>query len=98
MKTFNEKCYDLLKKIPSGKVTTYQQIARELGSNASRAVGTAMKKNTNGPVVPCHRVIKSNGEVGFFNGGEDLKYELLRSEGIEIINGKIDLEKYLFKF
>lgn len=98
MKNFNEKCYEILKKVPKGRVTTYKEIARALKSKAYRAVGNAMNKNPYAPVVPCHRVVNSDGNIGGFASGTKNKIKMLKKEGIEIINNKIDLTKYLFKF
>lgn len=98
-KSFNEKCYSILVKVPKGKVTTYKEIARKLNSKAYRAVGNAMNKNPYAPKVPCHRVVKSNGEVGGFAFGVNKKIEMLKKEGVYIDkNNKIDLKEYLFKF
>ncbi|HNZ52422.1 MAG TPA: MGMT family protein [Candidatus Pacearchaeota archaeon] len=98
-KSFNEKCYSILVKVPKGKVTTYKEIARKLNSKAYRAVGNAMNKNPYAPKVPCHRVVKSNGEVGGFAFGVKKKIEMLKKEGVYIDkNNKIDLKEYLFKF
>ena len=97
MNLFYEKCYDVLRKVPKGKVTTYKEIARALNSKAYRAVGTAMNKNPYAPEVPCHRVVNSNGHVGGFASGTKNKIKLLKSEGVEVINGKVDLNKHLFK-
>ena len=80
-KSFNEKCYSILVKVPKGKVTTYKEIARKLNSKAYRAVGNAMNKNPYAPKVPCHRVVKSNGEVGGFAFGVKKKIEMLKKEG-----------------
>ena len=98
MESFYEKCYSTLKKVPKGKVTTYKAIAHELNSKAYRAVGTAMNKNPYSPQVPCHRVINSDGGVGKFAHGQKKKIEMLKREGIEIKNGKINLKRYEFKF
>lgn len=95
--SFYESCYKVLRKVPKGKITTYKEIARALNSKAYRAVGTAMNKNPYAPQVPCHRVINSNGELGGFASGLKDKIKLLKSEGIEIKNNKIDLNKYLYK-
>ena len=95
---FSQKCYNLLKKVPKGKVTTYKEIARALNSKAYRAVGTAMNKNPYAPEVPCHRVVKSNGRVGGFASGTKNKIKLLKKEGIEIKKERVDLNKYLYKF
>jgi methylated-DNA-[protein]-cysteine S-methyltransferase len=97
MSPFYESCYKVLKKVPKGEVTTYREIARALNSKAYRAVGSAMHNNPYAPVVPCHRCINSNGNVGgFFSGAKD-KIKLLKSEGVEVINNKIDLKKYFYR-
>ena len=99
MKTFNEKCYDKLRKVPRGKVTTYGELARAVGSTrAARAVGNAMNKNPYAPDVPCHRVVRSDGGVGGFASGTRKKIEMLRAEGVEIVGGRVDLSKFLHKF
>lgn len=95
--SFNEKCYSILVSVPKGKITTYKNIARAIGGKGYRAVGNAMNKNPYAPKVPCHRVVKSNGEIGGFAFGSKNKIEMLKKEGIEIVNEKVDLEKYLFK-
>ena len=98
-KSFNEKVWDACKKIPKGKVSTYGEIAKAIKNrDASRAVGNALNKNPFAPIVPCHRVIQSNGSIGGFAFGTNKKIAMLKNEGIEIKNGKIDLEKYLYKF
>ena len=97
--TFNQEVWNLCKEVPKGKVTTYKLIATKLKTKAYRAVGNALNKNPYAPVVPCHRVVKSNGEVGGFAKGTNKKIELLKKEGIKIKNNKIaDFEKVLFRF
>jgi len=97
--SFNEKCYELLKLIPEGKVTTYGEMARALNTRAWRAVGSAMAKNKNLFVIPCHRVVRSDGTVGQYALGSDKKSALLQDEGVEISNGKVkDLGRYMHKF
>ena len=97
--TFNDRCYALLKKVPAGKVTTYKDLAQALKSKAYRAVGNAMNKNPNAPIVPCHRVIKSDGGLGGYAYGPSKKLALLRKEGVNIKKDlKIDLDKYRFKW
>ena len=98
MKSFSERCYQILKKVPKGKVTTYREIARALRSKAYRAVGNAMNRNPHAPHVPCHRVVKSDGRVGGFASGTRKKISMLKREGIKIVKGKINLKKYLHKF
>jgi methylated-DNA-[protein]-cysteine S-methyltransferase len=95
---FNLRCHQLLNKIPSGRVVTYKQIAEKLGSHAYRAVGRAMNLNKNSLEFPCHRVVRSDGIVGGFNQGVGKKISLLRKEGTLVVNGKIDLIKYGWKF
>jgi len=99
MTSFNDRCYDILKKVPKGRVTTYKAIAEALGTKAYRAVGNAMKNNSNVITVPCHRVVNSDGSVGGYVNGTEKKIEILKSEGIEISNGKIvNLKRHLIIF
>lgn len=95
-----ERVYELIKTVPAGKVTTYKVVAEKLGTKAYRAVGQALKNNPYAPAVPCHRVVRSDGRIGGFMGkttGEEVakKIALLKSEGVEVIENKIDLNKYL---
>jgi methylated-DNA-[protein]-cysteine S-methyltransferase len=98
MPSFYEKCYAVLKKVPKGKVTTYREIAKALHSKAYQAVGSAMHNNPYSPIVPCHRVVNSNGDVGGFYSGTKAKIKMLKAEGVAVVNNKIDLKKHLFKF
>jgi len=96
---FSEKCYELLKQIPKGKVTSYKEIAKALNTKAYRAVGSAMKNNPNPVQVPCHRVVKADGSLGKYAYGEIKKMSLLKEEGIEVKDGKIvDFETILHRF
>jgi len=95
---FYEKCYAVLRKVPKGKVTTYREIAKALHSKAYRAVGSAMHNNPYAPQIPCHRVVNSNGDIGGFFSGTKVKIKLLKSEGVEVKDNKVDLKKYLYKF
>lgn len=91
-----EKTYSLLRQIPRGKVSTYGAIACALGDIlASRAVGRILHVNPYED-APCYRVIYSDGRIGGYAGGIEKKIDLLKKDGIEIKNGKIDLNKYLF--
>jgi len=97
--SFADKCYELLKLIPQGKVTTYAEMAKALKSRAWRAVGTAMAKNSRLVEIPCHRVVRSDGSIGEYALGPDRKSRLLSEEGVEIINGKVrNFDKYFHKF
>ncbi|MBI4983289.1 MGMT family protein [Candidatus Woesearchaeota archaeon] len=103
MTTF-KKIERIVSKIPKGKVTTYKEIGKELGSGqVYRAVGVALKKNPYAPLVPCHRVIKADGSIGGYKGktsGKAIKekIKLLRKEGIKVTNNKVDLKRYLLRF
>ncbi|MFP4567837.1 MAG: MGMT family protein [Candidatus Woesearchaeota archaeon] len=98
-KKFTTKCYELLMLIPLGRVTTYSEIAKKLETRAHRAVGRAMKENKNAPRVPCHRVVKSNGDVGEYNLGRAEKIKILTKEGIKIKDNKIlNFKEKLYKF
>ena len=94
---FSERVYNLCKKIPKGKVSTYKIIAKKLRTKAYRAVGNALNKNPY-KKVPCHRIISSTGHLYGFVLGLRKKAELLRKEDVKIKNNKVDLKKYLFKF
>jgi len=99
MKSFNEKCYAVLRKVPRGKVTTYGLIAKAVGNpRGARAVGNAMNKNPYAPSVACHRVVGSDGKMVGFASGTRKKIKMLRAEGVGVVDGKVDLDKYLFKF
>ena len=97
---FQDKVLKLTSMIPRGKITTYGEIARVL-STAPQAVGQALKNNPNPIVIPCHRVVKSDGTIGGFSmdGGIQKKIELLEKEGIRVVNNRIiNFEKVLFKY
>ncbi|GKT11177.1 MAG: methylated-DNA-[protein]-cysteine S-methyltransferase [Thiomicrorhabdus sp.] len=87
--SFNEQCYQLLLKIPKGRVTTYKAIAEALNCRAYQAVGNAMNQNPNPIKVPCHRVVNSDGRLGGFALGTDKKVELLLLEGVEIKDNRV---------
>ena len=96
---FHERCYKALVNVPKGKVTTYREIARHLGSKGYRAVGNAMNRNPHAPKVPCHRVVRSDGNLGGYAGGIKKKIDLLRKEGVAIEGRRVaNFNKYLYKF
>ncbi len=79
-------------KIPLGQVRTYKEIAVSVGRpHASRAVANALASNPFAPVIPCHRVIRSDGKIGGYSGkgGIKTKLSLLKKEGIKIRHGKV---------
>lgn len=85
--------------MPKGKVTTYSELAKAVGlKNGQRAIGRIMNKNPFPVIIPCHRVILSNGKIGGYAWGEEIKTNMLSKEGIEIKNGKIlDADK-IYRF
>ena len=99
MTRFQSDCYDALKKVPKGKVITYAGLARMIGRpNAHRAVGSAMNKNPYAPQVPCHRVVKSNGDLGGFATDIEVKIKRVQEEGVMVSDNKIvDFRSTLYK-
>ena len=81
---FQKAVYAATLKIPRGEVRSYRWIAEKSGHpKAYRAVGTAMNKNDYAPLVPCHRVIRSDGRIGQYSKGTVLKGKLLKKEGVD---------------
>jgi len=95
-----EKVYKKLLEVPKGKITTYGELAKGIGlKNGQRVIGKIMNKNPYPVIVPCHRVIKSDGKIGGYAWGEKVKAKMLLNEGIKIKNGKIlDVEKSIHRF
>jgi methylated-DNA-[protein]-cysteine S-methyltransferase len=91
--TFNQKVWAMTARIPTGRVTTYGEIARALGTKAYRAVGNALNRNPYAPTVPCHRVVGSTGDLTGFAHGVEKKRAMLIKEGIVMRKGKVDLSK-----
>ena len=95
-----KRIYEAVKKIPKGHVATYGQIAEMAGNpRMSRAVGNALHKNPDPLHIPCFRVVNSKGELAgaFAFGGGKAQAELLREDGVEVVDGTVDLEKYGMK-
>jgi len=98
---FQEAVLKLVKQIPKGKLMTYGEIARELTGSvrAARAVGQAVAANPYPVVVPCHRVVRSDGDIGGYSSGVEKKIMLLSAEGVEIKGRKVlNFEQTLFLF
>ncbi len=91
------KIYNVVRIIPKGKVATYKQVAEIAGNpKLARAVGNALHWNPVHSSIPCHRVVNAKGELSIayaFDGLEGQK-KFLQEEGVEVINGKVDLSKY----
>jgi len=94
-----DKVYKKLLEVPKGKVTTYGELAKAVGlKNGQRTIGRIMNKNPYPVIVPCHRVIQSNGKIGGYAWGEDVKTKMLSKEGIKIKNGKILHSDVFYRF
>ena len=92
-----KRIYEAVKKIPKGKVATYADVAEMADDRKmARAVGNALHKNPDPSTIPCHRVVNSKGELAgeYAFGGAWKQAQILESEGVEITDGKVDLEKY----
>ena len=92
-----QKIYKKLLKVPKGQITTYGELSKAVGlKNGQRAVGKIMNKNPYPVIIPCHRVVMSNGNIGGYAYGKHIKTKLLNDEGIQIENekkGKVELSR-----
>ncbi|HVT90385.1 MAG TPA: MGMT family protein [Tepidisphaeraceae bacterium] len=96
--TFSQKVWAMTARIPRGKVLTYGDLARQLGTRGYRAVGHALNRNPYAPQVPCHRVVGSDGSLTGFAGGLPAKRKLLAAEGVLFISpSKVDLARHRAK-
>ena len=95
-----EKIYQKLLQVPTGYVTTYVDLAKSINlKNGQRVVGQIMKNNPFPVIIPCHRVVKSDGTVGGYAYGTERKKYMLSKEGLKINNNKIlYFKKNLFRF
>jgi len=95
-----EQVFRLTQQIPSGKVTTYGEIARALGSRDARLVGYALHSNQSA-TVPCHRVVTRDGRIApnfAFNGAIEQRHRL-EVEGIQFVDEMhVDMEKHFYRF
>lgn len=95
-----KRIFEAVKRIPRGCVATYAQVAEEAGDRKmARAVGNALHKNPDPQTIPCHRVVNAKGELAgeYAFGGAWKQGEILRSEGVEVIDGRVDLSKYRWR-
>ena len=92
--------YKKLLEVKEGEITSYGELAKAVGlKNGQRVIGKIMNKNPYPGMIPCHRVVMSDGRVGGYAYGVDIKKSMLESEGIKIGNGKIiDLKNHLHVF
>lgn len=98
MGAFNDSVYELVRQIPRGRVASYGQVARMVGSpRNARFVGYALHVNPEPGVIPCHRVVFKDGRLapGFAFGGPDAQRELLEAEGVAFLDdGRVDMSRY----
>ncbi len=97
MNELYEKIYAAVMTIPRGKVATYAQVAAMVGNpRLCRVVGNALHINPYFGEVPCHRVVNAKGELAgkFAFGGADIQANMLRAEGVEVVDDRVDLTKY----
>lgn len=96
----SKRIYEAVKKIPKGCVATYAQVAEAAGDRKmARAVGNALHKNPDPSTIPCHRVVNAKGELAgeYAFGGAWKQAEILISEGVEVKDGRVDLERYQWR-
>ena len=104
MSELAHQVYKLLISVPVGKVTTYKALGLALHTNAYQAIGQILKRNPYAPIVPCHRVVASDGSIGGFNGKTKgmfirKKISLLAKEGISVKNNRIEnFTKHFYYF
>lgn len=95
--SFYSAVYTAVLNIPRGYVLSYGDVARLAGyPGLSRQVGWALHRNPQPGVIPCHRVVFKDGSLsaGFAFGGVDAQAELLSREGVEIVDNKVDMNRY----
>ncbi len=97
-----EKVYEAVKLIPEGSVATYGQVARAVGNpRLARVVGYALHATPQPGVIPCHRVVKRDGEVShaFAFGGANRQVDLLRAEGVVFLDDThVDMKRFCVSF
>lgn len=94
-----EKVYQVVAKIPKGRVATYGMIAKLSGVKNARIIGSLLHKNPDPKTIPCHRVVNAKGKLAedFAFGGRKEQARRLRHEGVSVDNElSVDLEKYLW--
>ncbi|MFQ6173574.1 methylated-DNA--[protein]-cysteine S-methyltransferase [Streptococcus anginosus] len=87
---FQQRVWAYLQTIPYGETVTYGQIAKKLGNRSAQAVGSAVGRNPFSIIVPCHRVLGSQGQLTCYAGGLDKKIWLLEHEGVELSEKALD--------
>lgn len=96
-----ERVYRKLMEVPPGMVVSYGELARAAGlKNGQRAVGRIMANNPYPGIVPCHRVVMSDGRIGGYGyGGPEIKANMLRREGVAVEGGKVrGTDRIMYRF
>ncbi len=98
--SLEELVYKRLMEVPEGRITTYGELARAVGlKNGQRQIGRIMSRNPYPGIVPCHRVVRSTGEVGGYLYGTEIKTKMLSREGVGIQDGRItDMKNSFHRF
>ncbi len=98
MSTKDQKVYDIVIQIPKGRVSTYGRVAFMAGIKNPRLVGQILHRNPKPEIIPCHRVVFSNGKVAkkFAFGGGQIQRRMLEKEGVIFKNNKVELAEYLW--
>lgn len=99
--SFFQQVYALVRQIPSGKVSTYGQLAKALHTKDARRIGHALHANPDSDITPCHRVVFSDGRLapGYAFGGPKEQLHILQMEGVSFIDDtKVDLKTSLHHF
>lgn len=98
MTEFAKRIYEVVRSIPEGRVMSYGQVARMAGNpRGARAVGFVLHRNPEPGVIPCHRVVFRDGSTctGYAFGGPEVQRELLRAEGVGLLeDGRVDMKTY----
>ena len=95
MTTLRPNLYRTIQRIPKGKVTTYGILAKHF-QTSPRAIASMLAANTELDLYPCYKIIHTDGTIGGYGGGVPEKIRRLEADGIKIVEGRIDLEKYRF--
>ena len=95
-----KRIYQAVQRIPKGKVATYAEVAEMAGNpRMARAVGNALHRNPDPEHIPCYRVVNARGELAgaFAFGGEQVQANLLRADGVDVVDGRVDLARFGMK-
>ncbi len=87
---------NLLEHVPPGKVTTYGDVGKALGTKGYRAIGQILHRNPDWPRIPCHRVVQKDGSLApnYGMGGPSIHLKRLKAEHVSFIEGKVNMEKH----